>query len=137
MATATKNYPPNDLSRREQTRKKSQCQLCRTKVPLKDQYTVENDLDANKVVKKKNAERKGAETMSHYCSDCAEKRVTQKQAWLDQRNGSAPKKASKPKAAKKATAKKAKTTSRKTKKGRSAKTGAKRKAKAETASDPF
>lgn len=112
MAKAT-NYPPNDLSRREQTRKKSQCQLCRTKVPLKDQFTVTNDLEEGTVKKKKNCERRGAETASHYCGECADKRITQKQAWLDSRDATPKKK----KAAKKGKAKAAKKAKAKGKKG--------------------
>lgn len=100
MATATKNYPPNDLDRREKTRKAEKCQLCGTKSPLSDQFTVVNDLENGVVVKKKNAARKGAESLSHYCGDCAGKRVTQKQAWLDGRDESPkPKKAAKAKPA--------------------------------------
>lgn len=113
MTTKTKgaNYPPNLLSRREDTRKKGQCQLCRAKVDLKDQYTVENDLKAQTVTKKKNAARKGAEKMSHYCGDCATKRVDQKKAWMKSIHGLTAENgdsdaASKPKA-KKATVKKA------------------------------
>jgi hypothetical protein len=90
MATKTKkapHYPPNDGSRRERTRKAEKCQLCETKVPLKEQFTVVNDLDEGKPVKKKNAARRGAEKLSHYCGECATKRVKQKQAWLDSRDG--------------------------------------------------
>jgi len=78
------NYPPNDSVRRERTRKADSCQLCGTKVALKEQYTVENDLKATppKVIRKKNAARGGAEKMSHYCADCADKRVRQKAAWV-------------------------------------------------------
>ena len=79
---AAKNYPPNLMSRREQTRKKEQCQLCRKPTPLKDQFTVENDLENLTVKKRKNAAAKASAKKSHYCSDCAEKRVTQKAAWM-------------------------------------------------------
>lgn len=81
--TFAKEDAPNQMSHREATRKQKRCQLCGTKVPLTDQYTVQNDLENLTVTKRKNAARKGAETMSHYCSDCADKRVTQKQAWID------------------------------------------------------
>lgn len=127
MAAATKNYPPNDKKRRESTRKRNECQLCHTKIGIKSQYTVTNDLDAGKAIKG----RKGTipEGSSHYCGDCADKRVKQKQTWLDAReNGSTPKpkaKATKAaKATKKAPAKKA------------AKKPA-AKAKASAAADPF
>lgn len=71
--------------RRERTRKQGRCQLCETTVPLKEQYTVVNDLDAGKAVKQKNAARKGAEKLSHYCEGCADRRVGQKQAWINAR----------------------------------------------------
>lgn len=71
--------------RRERTRKEGKCQLCETKVDLKSQFTVTNDLENGTVNKKKNAARKGAETASHYCKDCADKRVEQKQAWVKAR----------------------------------------------------
>lgn len=108
MATKTKgdytfkhNAVPNSLSHREKTRKENRCQLCGTKTPLKDQFTVVNDLEEGKVKKQKNAARKGAEKLSHYCGDCASKRVKQKETWLKTReestNGTAPKASSKPK----------------------------------------
>jgi hypothetical protein len=71
--------------RRERTRKEGKCQLCEMKVPVKDQYTVINDLDVGKPVKQKNAARKGAEKLSHYCDGCADRRVGQKQTWIDAR----------------------------------------------------
>ncbi len=71
--------------RREQTRRNGQCQLCREKVPLEEQFTLANDLEKLTVAKRKNAARKGAETMSHYCGGCADKRVKQKRAWLKAR----------------------------------------------------
>jgi hypothetical protein len=71
--------------RRERTRKEGKCQMCKATVSLKEQYTVVNDLDAGKPVKRKNAVRKGAEHWSHYCGDCADKRVGQKQAWINAR----------------------------------------------------
>lgn len=70
---------------RDKARKAGRCQLCNAKVPLKDQFTVVNDLEAGKPVKRKNAARRGAEKLSHYCGDCADKRVKQKQAWLKAR----------------------------------------------------
>lgn len=99
------NDVPNSLDHREKTRKANTCQLCGVKVPLKDQFTVVNDLENGTVKKQKNAARKGAEKMSHYCgpdkNDCAGKRVKQKEAWLktreEQSNGSSKSKAAKPK----------------------------------------
>lgn len=70
---------------KDRTRKAGQCQLCKAKVALTEQYTVVNDLDAGKAIKKKNAARPGAESLSHYCADCADKRVKQKTAWLKTR----------------------------------------------------
>jgi hypothetical protein len=71
--------------RRARTRKAGKCQMCESKVPLKDQYTVTNDLKAGEVVKRKNAGAKGKETASHYCAECVERRVKQKQVWLNAR----------------------------------------------------
>lgn len=104
------NDVPNSLEHRAATRKANSCQLCGTKTPLKDQFTVVNDLEAGTVKKQKNAARRGAEKMSHYCGDCAGKRVKQKEAWLKTReesaNGSAPAKPKKSSGAKKSGAKK-------------------------------
>jgi hypothetical protein len=72
-------------TRRERTRKEGKCQMCEKKVPLAKQFTVTNDLEAGTVKVRKNAARKGAETASHYCEDCKDKRVKQKQAWLNAR----------------------------------------------------
>jgi hypothetical protein len=71
--------------RRERTRKDGKCQLCEKSVPLKEQYTVANDLKAGTASKRTDASRKGAEAASHYCGECADKRVKQKQAWLNAR----------------------------------------------------
>jgi hypothetical protein len=98
MATATKtkvkNFPPNSNKRSTDTRKKEQCQWCKTKSPLADQFTVVNDLEANdgagKVVKQKVGKRKLPEKQSHWCGECAEKRVKMSQRWLDRRAGKAP-----------------------------------------------
>ena len=105
MATATKKRkkiagPPNDLSRREKTRKAEKCQLCLTKVPLKEQFTVQNDLENLKVVVKKNAARKGAEKMSHYCGTCKDERVKLKTAWMQRTHGEGAAKKVAPKTAK-------------------------------------
>lgn len=104
----TKNYPPNDNTRSATTQKKEQCQWCKAKSPLSDQYTVVNDLDANngagEVIKKKVGKRKLPAKQSHWCPDCAEKRVKMSQRWLDRRAGieAKPKKAAAKKVAKKA-----------------------------------
>jgi hypothetical protein len=71
--------------RRERTRKEGKCQMCEESVPLTKQYTVTNDLEAGTVKAQKNAARKGAETASHYCEECKDKRIKQKQAWLKAR----------------------------------------------------
>lgn len=112
MARKTQ-YPPNDLKRRERTRKGAKCQWCEDKVPLKQQFVVYNDLDAGKVIKTKDASRPSAEGKSHYCGECAEKRVRLQEAYLARREnggGSKPKKAkakakAKPKSKAKAKAK--------------------------------
>jgi len=72
-------------ARRERTRKEGKCQMCEKKVPLAKQFTVTNDLEAGTVKAQKNVARKGAETASHYCEKCKDKRLKQKQAWLDAR----------------------------------------------------
>lgn len=96
---------PNLMSRRARTRKEGKCQLCEKKVPIKEQFTVTNDLDAGEAVKRKNAGAKGKETASHYCGDCATKRVKQKEAWIAIREGGG---SSKPKKGKGKAAKKGK-----------------------------
>lgn len=77
--------------RRERTRKEGKCQLCEKSVPLAKQFTVHNDLATGTVKARKNAARKGAETASHYCEECKDKRLKQKQAWLDARAKQLPK----------------------------------------------
>lgn len=95
---------PNSLTRRERTRKEGKCQLCEKKTPLKEQFVVTNDLDAGTCKASKDASKPSREQMSHYCGECKDKRISQKQAWLDSRDGT-----SKPKAkGKKAAAKKGK-----------------------------
>lgn len=69
--------------KRERTRREGKCQICEKAVPLGEQYTVVNDLENGKVVKRKNAAKR--EDKSHYCGDCASRRVKEKQAWLDAR----------------------------------------------------
>lgn len=85
---------PNDKVRVKRTAKADKCQWCETKVELKDQFTVHNDLDADggkgRVIKKKVGSRADAvleANTSHWCSDCAEKRVKMSQRWLDRRAG--------------------------------------------------
>lgn len=79
---------PNSLTRRQRTRNEGKCQLCETKTSLKDQYVVTNDLEAGTVKASKDASKPSRENMSHYCGDCKDKRINQKQAWLDSRDGS-------------------------------------------------
>lgn len=110
MAAAKTNFPPNLKDRREKRRNKNHCQTCDTAISLKEQYTVVNDLDNGKVNKRKNAARKGAENLNHYCDDCADKRVKRGEYFIQRRadgtwgqplNGKAkPKKAAKKTAAK-------------------------------------
>ncbi len=139
---ATANYPPNDKARREKTRDKGQCQRCGKKVGLPSQYRV-------RIINGKVHRDKGAKPdQSHYCSDCADKRVKEKERYLAAGGGESTGKRGRPK---KATAKK--TASRKrgahTTKAKAKTTGRKRtvskakpKAKAKkrskaTAADPF
>jgi hypothetical protein len=71
--------------RRDRTRREGKCQMCESAVPLEKQYTVDNDLTTATVKVRKNAALKGSETKSHYCGACKDKRVKQKQAWLNAR----------------------------------------------------
>lgn len=71
--------------RRERTRQEGKCQMCEEFVPLGKQFTVTNDLEAGTVKVRKNVARKGAAAASHYCEGCKDRRVKQKQAWLDAR----------------------------------------------------
>lgn len=71
--------------RRDRTRREGKCQMCETAVPLAKQYTVENDLTTAAVKVRKNAARKGSEAKSHYCGACKDRRVKQRQAWLNAR----------------------------------------------------
>jgi len=79
------NYPPNDLDRREGSRKATKCQRCGAKSDLKDQYRVELKGEGHgspgdpRVVKSKGA-RDGK---SHYCSDCADTRKGELQRQLN------------------------------------------------------
>jgi hypothetical protein len=77
MSNTTKEH-------REQTRTEGACQRCGTKAA---QHHVVKDMD--KLVA---AKRKGMkEGLSHYCAGCADKRVTEKQRWLDRvKAGKAP-----------------------------------------------
>lgn len=105
-AASERRAKPNLMSRRERTRKEGKCQLCEASVPIKNQYTVVNDLEAGEPVARKNAGAKGQEKASHYCGECKDKRIAQKQAWINSRDGSTKPKASK-KTAKKTATKKA------------------------------
>jgi hypothetical protein len=101
MAKSTQ-YPPNDLSRRERTRKAGKCQWCEQKVALASQYEVYNDLEKGKVVVKKGASKTNNGN-GHWCAECKDKRVKLSEAWLSRRNGESkakPKKAAKAKAKK-------------------------------------
>lgn len=147
------NYPPNSKSRVERTRKAEKCQWCGTKVPLKEQYTVR--IEDDKVIKRKDCTRKAAEGKSHWCGDCAAKRVKMSERYLtkrQERNGSAAtkKKAAKPSGAKKSTAakktgsgsasgKKAATgpKKRRAKKAKDVAAAGKTKGKATATADPF
>lgn len=132
-AASERRTRPNLMSRRERTRKEGKCQLCEKKTPIKDQYTVVNDLDEGVATKRKNAGAKGNETSSHYCGECADKRVTQKEAWINSvRNADAKPKAKKGKKgakgkakakAKKATKKAVKKVKKVAKKGKAKKGG--------------
>jgi hypothetical protein len=76
-------FNTNSLERRMGTRKENRCQLCLTKAPLDEQFTVVNDLEAGTVKKSKNASADKNEHLSHYCGDCADKRVTRKEYWME------------------------------------------------------
>lgn len=137
MTASKTQFPPNDLSRRERTRKAGKCQWCEAKVPLTEQKAVFNDLEDGKVVVRK-ATAPGMEAKGHWCPECAEKRKAMSQRWLENRdNGGKPK--AKPKAKPKTKAKvKTKATHKAKKAKPAAKRTAKPKAKAKaTASDPF
>lgn len=101
----------NDGTRRQKTRDKEQCQWCHTKVPLKEQFVVFNDIPNQKVIKAKDATKPKHVKKSHYCSDCADKRKATKEKFDESvnRGKGAAKKAAKKvaKKAKKAVAKKA------------------------------
>jgi hypothetical protein len=84
-------YNTNSLERKLGTRKENRCQLCLTKVPLDEQYTVVNNLEKGSVTKKQNADSEANEHLSHYCGDCADKRVKRKEYWMESvRDGSGP-----------------------------------------------
>lgn len=98
MATSTKSRAadrrkrPNYGKRKGETKKVDECQLCDTPTPLKDQYTVVNEKDEDgtftgKAIKTKigRGAAKHPDNLSHYCGDCADKRVKQKEAWVARR----------------------------------------------------
>jgi hypothetical protein len=78
-----KKMAPSSREKREATRRQGQCQMCLAKVPLKEQYTVTNNLDKGTVLKRKDAAKQ--EDKSHYCGDCADKRVKMKERWIARR----------------------------------------------------
>lgn len=113
MASKTKRAP-NDLSHREKTRKAGKCQWCEKKVPLEEQKAVFNDLDEGKVVVVKATSRRG-QGKGHWCDECAAKRKSMSQRWLDRRDGKpAPARKAKASGTKKATAKAAKKPAKRT-----------------------
>lgn len=75
----------NDREKRERTRREGKCQICEKVVPLEEQFTLENDLDNDVVIRTENAARPGAEEMSHYCADCVDERERGKLEWLRER----------------------------------------------------
>lgn len=78
--TKLKKLSPGSKAKREQTRKQGRCQMCLTKVPIEEQYTVTNNLKTEKVTTRKDAKDKP--DASHYCGDCAPKRVKMKERWF-------------------------------------------------------
>lgn len=120
-------FNTNSLERRMGTRKENRCQLCLTKADLDEQYTVVNDLEAGTVKKSKNASAEKNEHLSHYCGDCADKRVKRKEYWMDSvREASGPDQRGKTGSSKKKPAKKKRVRSKKGK-GKKAKGKAPRK----------
>lgn len=129
---------PNSVEKREVTRKQGQCQKCLTKVPIGQQYTVVNDLDAGTVVKRKDAGKR--EDKSHYCGECADVRVSMKTSWLENQRGQSSGGTKKGKGKPKGKAKAKKAAPKKTaKKAAPKKAGKKapKKAKAKSGSEPF
>jgi hypothetical protein len=113
----------NTKDRKEKARSQERCQLCWDKVPLKDQYTLEN-VDGVMVMKK-NAARRGAEKLWHGDKECATKRQKVTQRGIEREAEKASGKA-KPKKAKAAKAAPAKTAKAKAVKATKAKTAKKR-----------
>jgi hypothetical protein len=143
---ATAKFIPNDKPKRIATQKKNQCQMCQKKVQLKDQYTVTNDLEAGTVTKRKIGARAKnlAEGTSHYCEDCAPKRVKRGEYFIKRRedgtwgqtlNGKGKAKKAAARKAAKAKAKPAKKAAR-PKPQKKAKAAVKPKAKAKAAAKP-
>jgi hypothetical protein len=136
MARSKVQGPPNDLDRREKTRKSGKCQRCGTKT--RSQFSV---LFRGEGKDRKVAKVKAREGESHYCADCAAERVAEKTRYLDAQNGSKPKAKPKAKPKGKAAPKrgkaKAKAAPKRTVKKRTTKrSGSKAKAKAAD-SEPF
>lgn len=94
MATAT-----NSKSVRVRTAKAGKCQWCETKTPLENQERVYNDLEKGVVVRERIGKRAAPtvieEGLSHWCGDCADKRVAMATRWLDSRGSTAKPKAKK------------------------------------------
>jgi hypothetical protein len=88
---ATKTVRTTNVER-DAAWKKGSCQLCGKRIDIAKQKSILSDFDADppeaKVVKAR-------DKLNHYCPDCAKKRKTQRQYWLDNRekNGSKPTKA--------------------------------------------
>jgi len=78
-----KKLAPVSKEKRDLTRKQGRCQKCLAKVPIAEQYTVTNDLKKEKVFKHRNAEV--MPNKSHYCGDCADKRMKMKERWMARR----------------------------------------------------
>jgi len=129
-------FNTNSLERRMGTRKENRCQLCLTKADLDEQFTVVNDLEAGTVKKSKNASAEKNEHLSHYCGDCADKRVKRKEYWMESvREASGPDQRGKTGSSKKKAAKKKRVRKPKGKKKAAAKPKRKRNRKSRAKSD--
>lgn len=141
------NYPPNDLERREGTRKSKACQRCGKKVQLGNQFRVQIKGGDRSPGKLRVEKSKGAiEDKSHYCGDCAETRKSelQRQVNAELGGGRKPQAKAKPKAKAKSKAKpkakpkaKAKTAPKPKAKKRTAKRSTAKQSKAVASEEPF
>lgn len=137
---ASNNFPPNDKARREKSRDKGQCQRCGKKVGLPSQYRV---AIRNGAVHKD----KGAKPdQSHYCADCASKRVKEKERYLaagggssstGRKRGSTKKTAAKKTTARKRGATKKSSARKRTVKGKAKGKGKSKRSKAASSAEPF